>query len=68
MSDIGSITYKVAKYLAAIPNPPTGKNRFTIKNSYNFVNKIKDLEIPRKMVSYDISTLFTSIPVDEAIK
>ena len=36
---------------------------FLIKNSEDFVNKIRDLEIPppRKMVSYDVSALFTSI-------
>ena len=68
VSGIGSISYKVAKYLAVILNPLT--NGFTIKNSEDFVNKIKDLKLPppRKMVFYDISALFTSIPVDEAIQ
>ena len=61
--------YKAAKYLAAILNPLTVKNGFTVKNSEDFVNKIRDLEIPppRKMASYDVSALFMSIPVDEAI-
>ena len=69
VSGIWSILYKAAKYLVAILNPLTDKNRFTIKNSEDFVNTIKDLEVPppRKMVSYDVSALFTSIPVDEAI-
>ena len=64
VSGIGSILYKTAKYLAEILNPLTSKNRFTIKNSQDFVNKIKDLEVPspRKMVSYDVSALFTSKP------
>ena len=64
-----SILYNAAKYLAAILNPLTGKNGFTIKNSECFVNKIKDLEVPpfRKMVSSDVSAHFTSIVVDEAI-
>ena len=41
-----------------------------IKNSTDFVETIKDLEVPpgRKMVSYDVTTLFTSIPVDQTIK
>ena len=70
VSGIGSISYKPAKYLAAILNPLTGKNGFTIKNSENFVNKIRDLENPppRKMVSYDVSALFMNIRVDEAIR
>ena len=70
VSVMGSISFKAAKYLAPILNPLTGKNGFTIKNSEDFINKIRDLEIPppRKMVSYDVSALFTSIPVDEAIR
>ena len=59
VSGIGSISYKAAMYLAAILNLLTGKNGFTIKNCENFVNKIRDLEIPspRKMVSYNVSAL-----------
>ena len=70
VSGIESISYKAAKYLVAILNALTGKNGFTIKNSEDFVNKNKDLEVPppRKMVSYDVSALFTSIPIDEAIR
>ena len=70
VSGIGCISYKVAKYLAVILNPLIDKNRLTIKNNEDFVNKIKDLEIalPKKMVSYDVSTLFSSILVDEAIR
>ena len=55
---IGSISYKVAD-LAAILNPLTGKNGFTIKNSEDFVTKIKDLDVPppRTLISYDVSEL-----------
>ena len=33
------------------------------------MQKIKDLEVPpgTKLVSYDVSALFTSIPVDKAL-
>ena len=69
MSEIGSILYKAVKSLAAILNPLRCKNVFTIKNSEDFVNKIRDLEVPphRMLVSYDVSALVTSIPVDEAL-
>ena len=68
-SGIGSILYKAVKYLAAMLNTLTGNNGFTIKNSKDFVNKIKDLEVPppRKIISYGVSSLFISIPIDEAI-
>ena len=47
-----------------------GKTEHFIKNSRDFVKKIDQLEVPpgRKMVSYDVTALFTSIPVDKAIK
>ena len=40
-----------------------------MKNSTQFVKKIKELEVPpgRKMVSFDVTSLFTSIPVTEAV-
>ena len=69
VSSIGSITYEYARYLAKILGPLVGRTENHIKNSTDFVRKIQDLEIPppKKMVSFDVSALFTSIPVDEAI-
>ena len=45
------------------------ENGHAIRNSSDFVNKIKHLEVPpgRKMVSFDVSALFTSIPIDYAL-
>ena len=36
----------------------------------HFVDKIKNLEVPpgQELISYDVSALFTSIPVPDAIK
>ena len=47
----------------------TGKTEHHIQNSGDFVNKVKDLEVPpgQKLVSYDVSALFTSITVPDAI-
>ena len=69
VSSIGSITYKTAKFLASILSPLVGKTEHFVKNSIQFVKKIKELEVPpgRKMVSFDVTALFTSIPVTEAV-
>jgi hypothetical protein len=69
VSSIGSITYKAARLIADILNPLVGNTEHHITNSGDFVDKIKDLEVPpgQKLVSYDVSALFTSIPVPEAI-
>ena len=70
VSGIGSITEGCAKHLSKVLNCVKGKNGHSVKNSTDFVNKIKDLEVPpaRKMVSFDVSALFTSIPIDFAIQ
>ena len=46
-----------------------GVNDHHIINSEDFINKIADLEVSpgQKLVSYDVSALFTSIPINEAI-
>ena len=68
VSSIGSIAYNAARIVADILSPLVGKTSHHIENSADFVEKIKTLEIPpgRKMISYDVSSLFTSIPTDAA--
>ena len=65
----GSITYNAARVLADVLSPLVGKTEHHIQNNGDFVNKVKDLEVPpgQKLVSYDVSALFTSIPVPDAI-
>ena len=69
VSGNGSVTEPCAKHLARVLNAVKGKNPHAIKNSNDFVNKIKELEVPPpyKLVSFDVSALFTSIPVDLAL-
>ena len=67
VSSIGSITYPAAKFLSSVLNPIKGKAPHSIKISEDFVQKIRDLEVPPELVSYDVSALFTSLPVEDAI-
>ena len=66
---ICTTTLIYTKHLSKILNCVKGKNGHAIKNSTDFVTKVKELEVPpaRKMVSYDVSALFTSIPITFAI-
>ncbi|XP_013380543.1 uncharacterized protein LOC106151709 [Lingula anatina] len=70
VSSIGSITYQTAKFLAKILNPLVGKSCHHVLNSKDFVDKVKDIILgPHEaLVSYDVSALFTSVPVDDALK
>ena len=69
VSSIGSVMYNTAKFLAKILRPLVGHNGHHIINSEDFTNKIADLEVSpgQTLVSYDVSALFTSIPINEAI-
>ena len=70
VSSCGSITYNAAKYLGSILTPLVVKNCHTIKNTKELVDKLRGQEIPpaQKLVSYDITALFTSVPVDKALE
>ena len=70
MSSRGSVTYGVAKELAKIFKPLTGNTIHHVNNSSEFaddISKIK-LEEGECIISYDVSALFTSIPVQSAIQ
>ncbi|XP_072018248.1 uncharacterized protein [Amphiura filiformis] len=70
VSSIGSLSYNAAKVLANILSPLEGKTEHHIHNSGEFVEKVQNLEVPpgQKLISYDVSALFTSIPVPDAIQ
>ena len=60
-------------WLAFSPPPPpplVGKICHSIKNTKELVDKLRSLEIPpaRKLVSYDVTAIFTSVPVEKALE
>ena len=63
------ITYNAARVLADILSPLVGQSGRHVKNSSAFVDKIQYLEVPpgQKLISDDVTALFTSIPVPDAI-
>jgi hypothetical protein len=69
VSSTGSIAYGAARVVADVLAPLVGKSKHHIKNSRHFVDTIKSIKIPPgwKMVSYDVKSLFTCIPIDEAL-
>ena len=65
-----SVTKGVDKHLSKIFKEYAEDNEYRIKNSQEFVDKIKDMKIEDNevMVSYDVVALYPSIPQDEAIQ
>ena len=69
MSSCGSVTYGVAKELAKILKPLVGKSPHHIASTQDFVEQatLIKLETGECLSSYDVSALFTSVPIDPAL-
>ena len=48
---------------------PLSLNRYTVTDIFDFVNEVRELKISKGdiLVSYDVSSLFTNVPLDETI-
>ena len=69
MSICGSVTYGVAKELAKILQPLVDKSPCHITSTQDFVEQAKQIKLePGECLgSYDVSALFTSVPIDPAL-
>ena len=69
VSSYGSVTYCVAKEHAKILKSLVGKSPHHINSTQDFVKQVKHITlVPGECLSsYDVSTLFTSVPVDPAL-
>ena len=69
MSSCGPVTYGVAKELAKILKPLVGKSLHLINSAQDFVEQVKHIILApgECLSSYDVSALFTSVPVDPAL-
>ena len=69
VSSCGSVTYGVAKELAKILKPLVGKSPHHINSIQDFVEQLKHITLApgECLSSYDVSALFTSVPVDPAL-
>ena len=66
----GSGTYETAKQLAKFIKPLVGRSPHHVQNNKDFLESIRNIKLQPDecMISYDVSALFTSIPIDPAIK
>ena len=64
-SAIGTSTYKLAKFFLPLLEPQT-YNQYTIKDSFWFCEELKHFNTNFIMVSFDVESLFTNIPLQES--
>lgn len=70
VSDCGSETYYTAEFLDYYLNPLSIGHISYIKDTYDFVQKVKKLEIPQKAILFtmDIDSLYTNIDIQEGLQ
>ncbi|XP_072020493.1 uncharacterized protein [Amphiura filiformis] len=70
VASCGSITYNSAKYVADLLAPLVGKTDRHLKNSADLVDKLSNIIVADDecLLSYDVTALFTSVPVDESLR
>ena len=66
LSAIRTCTYNLAKFLVPILKEFT-TNKHTIKDSFTFAEETAEQNAEHFMVSFDVESLFTNIPLDETI-
>ena len=69
VSSCGSASCGVVKELAKILKPLVGKSPHHINSTPNFVKQVKHITLAPEecLSSYDVSALFTLVPVDPAL-
>ena len=70
ISSVNTYNYKLAKYMVEILSYLVEDNSYMLVDTFDFVNKISklDVNVDKQMVSFDVESLFTNIPVNETIE
>ena len=62
-------TYQLSKHLTSILKPLTDESQHKLQSTDNFIDAMKTVQIPddHKLVSFNVKSLFTSIPLQLAL-
>lgn len=68
LSSTSTYNYALAKWLDD-KLKPLSLNQHTVTDIFDFINEVRELKINKGhiLVSYDVSSLFTNVPLDETI-
>ena len=69
VSSTGTVTHNTAKELAKILKPLVGMSTHHVHNIMDFVEHLKDIRLKQGecIISYDVTVLFTSVPILPAV-
>ena len=64
ISNIGSPTYQLAKYLEKLLSP-LANSEYTVTSTKDFIEEIKNVKVPdgHQLISFDVKSLFTNVPL-----
>ena len=70
VSSIGPVTYETAKVLSRILKPLVGRCPHHVKINQDFIHSLEEIRLKPEecMMSFDVKALFTSIPIQPALK
>ena len=67
LSSIGTFNYNLARFLRDLLSPLV-PNDYSCKDTFSFVSQIKNANLCKNfLVSYDVTSLFTNIPLQKTI-
>ena len=68
ISNVGTASYHLAKYLAKLLSP-LSFSEYTVSSSKQFISEFTKKRVPRhrKLISFDVTSLFTNVPLDFTI-
>ena len=67
LSSIGTFNQNFSRFLCDLLSP-LGHNYYSSKDTFSFVSQIKNVNLSKKsLVSYNVTSLFTNIPLQETI-
>ena len=67
VSSIGTFNYNLARFFWDLLSPLV-PNDYSCKDTFSFVSQIKNANLSKQfLVSYDVTSLFTNIPIQETI-
>jgi len=69
VSDVNSETYRISEFIDYYLNPLGAKHESYLKNTYDFVNKIRNFAVDNNylLVTGDITSLYTNMNIDRSL-